>query len=141
MNETGALFGLFLSAFFAATLLPAQSELGLGYLVITSKYSMGLLILFASLGNTLGAIVNWIVGRSITSSVMRMGKMRASPRYQSITRWYQKFGRWTLLLSWVPIIGDPITVMAGIFKEPLRTFVFIVALCRIISSRLKILSP
>ena len=86
--------------------------------------------MFASLGNTLGAIVNWAIGRSIASSVMRMEKIKASPRYHSITSWYQKFGRWTLLLSWVPIIGDPITVMAGIFKEPLKSFVFIVALAK-----------
>jgi membrane protein YqaA with SNARE-associated domain len=130
MNETGALFGLFLSAFLAATILPAQSELGLGYLVITSQYSMGLLVLFASLGNTLGAIVNWVIGRSIESSVIRIEKIKVSPRYQSVARWYQKFGRWTLLLSWVPIIGDPITVMAGIFKEPLKSFVLIVALAK-----------
>ena len=130
MNETGALFGLFLSAFLAATILPAQSELGLGYLVVTSKYSMGLLVLFASLGNTLGAIVNWVIGRSIESSVMRMERITGSLRYRSITRWYHKFGRWTLLLSWMPIIGDLITLVAGIFREPLKSFVLIVALAK-----------
>ena len=130
MHETGALLGLFLSAFLAATILPAQSELGLGYLVITTDYSMLLLILLASLGNTLGAIVNWVIGRGIGNSVMRMEKIQASPRYQSITGWYQAYGRWTLLLSWVPIIGDPITVIAGVLKEPLKSFVLIVALAK-----------
>ncbi|MFZ9134558.1 MAG: YqaA family protein [Candidatus Puniceispirillaceae bacterium] len=127
MTEAGALFGLFLSAFLAATILPAQSELGLGYLVMSSNYSMAVLILIASLGNTLGAMVNWIVGRE---SVMRLEKIHASPRYQAITRWYQKYGRWTLLLSWVPIIGDPITVVAGVLREPFKSFILIVALAK-----------
>jgi len=130
VTEAGALFGLFLSAFLAATILPAQSELGLGYLVMSSNYSMAVLILIASLGNTLGAMINWIVGRGIGKSVMRLEKIQASPRYQAITRWYQKYGRWTLLLSWVPIIGDPITVVAGVLREPFRSFILIVALAK-----------
>jgi len=130
VTEAGALFGLFLSAFLAATILPAQSELGLGYLVMSSNYSMAVLILIASLGNTLGAMVNWIVGRGIGKSVMRLEKIQASPRYQAITRWYRKYGRWTLLLSWVPIIGDPITVVAGVLREPFKSFILIVALAK-----------
>jgi len=130
MNEAGAPFGLFLSAFLAATILPAQSELSLGYLVMRSDYSMVVLILIASTGNTLGAVVNWAIGRGIGKSVMRLAKIQASPRYQGITRWYQKYGRWTLLLSWVPIIGDPITVTAGVLREPLRSFILIVALAK-----------
>ena len=130
MSEASALIGLFLSAFLAATLIPAQSELGLGYLVINTDYSMVLLVTVASLGNTTGATINWAIGRGITRSVVRLEKIRTSNCYWTIINWYKKYGQWTLLLSWAPFIGDPITVIAGIFKVPLKTFLLIVALAK-----------
>ncbi len=130
MSEASALIGLFLSAFLAATLIPAQSELGLGYLVINTDYSMVLLVTVASLGNTTGATINWAIGRGITRSVVRLEKIRTSNCYWTIINWYKKYGQWTLMLSWAPFIGDPITVIAGIFKVPLKTFLLIVALAK-----------
>ena len=130
MTETSAFLGLFLSAFLAATLLPAQSELNLGYLVIKSDYSIALLVIVASIGNTAGAIINWIIGRGISKSVVRMKKINKSTRYRTIANWYNKYGQWTLLLSWAPFIGDPITVFAGIFKVPIKTFVLFVAVAK-----------
>ena len=130
MTETSALLGLFLSAFLAATLIPAQSELGLGYLVINTDYSMVLLVTVASIGNTTGAIINWFIGRGIARSVERLEKIEASTRYWTVINWYEKYGTWTLLLSWMPFIGDPITVIAGIFKVPLKKFLLIVALAK-----------
>ena len=56
--------------------------------------------------------------------------MRPPKRYWTIINWYKKYGQWTLLLSWAPFIGDPITVIAGIFKVPLKTFLLIVALAK-----------
>ena len=130
MNETNSFLGLFLSALLAATLVPAQSELGLGYLVINTDYSMALLVMVASLGNTTGAVINWFIGQGIAESVMRLEKVQASLCYWTIISWYKKYGQWTLLLCWVPLIGDPITVIAGIFKIPFKTFVLIVALAK-----------
>ena len=130
MNEASAFLGLFLSSFLAATLIPAQSELGLGYLVINKNYSMVLLITIASVGNTAGATINWLLGRGIAGSVARREKIQASKRYVTLIDWYSKYGRWTLLFSWAPFIGDPITVIAGIFKVPLKTFLLIVAIAK-----------
>ena len=130
MSEASALIGLFLSAFLAATLIPAQSELGLGYLVINTDYSIVLLVTVASLGNTTGATINWAIGRGITRSVVRLEKIGTSTCYWTIINWYKKYGHWTLMLSWAPFIGDPITVIAGIFKVPLKTFLLIVALAK-----------
>ena len=65
MSEVSAYIGLFLSAFLAATLIPAQSEIGLGYLVINTDSSMVLLVTVASLGNTAGATLNWFIGREV----------------------------------------------------------------------------
>ena len=130
MTEFNAFIGLFLSAFLAATLIPAQSELGLGYLVINTNYSMVLLVAVASLGNTSGATINWFIGRGIARSVIPSKRIEASRRYWTVMNWYKKYGQWTLLLSWAPFIGDPITVIAGIFKVPLKTFLLIVALAK-----------
>ena len=130
MTETSALFWLFLSAFLAATLIPAQSELGLGYLVINTDYSMVLLVTVASLGNTTGATINWFIGQGVARSIVRSEKIKASTRYWTVINWYKKYGKWTLLLSWAPFIGDPITIIAGILKVPLKTFLLIVAVAK-----------
>ena len=130
MTEASALLGLFLSAFLAATLIPAQSELGLGYLVINTDYSMVLLVTVASLGNTTGATINWFIGQGVARSIVRSEKIKASTRYGTVINWYKKYGKWTLLLSWAPFIGDPITVIAGILKVPLTTFLLIVAVAK-----------
>ena len=130
MTEASAFIGLFLSAFLAATLIPAQSEIGLGYLVINTDYSMVLLVTAASLGNTAGATINWFIGRGVARSIVNSKKMKPSTHYRTIINWYKKYGQWTLLLSWAPFIGDPITVIAGIFKVPLKTFLLIVALAK-----------
>ena len=130
MTEASAFIGLFLSAFLAATLLPAQSEIGLGYLVINTDYSMVLLVTVANLGNTAGATINWFIGLEVARSVVNSKRMKPLTRYWTIINWYKKYGQWTLLLSWAPFIGDPITVIAGFFKVPLTTFLLIVALVK-----------
>ena len=130
MTEASAFIGLFLSAFVAATLIPAQSELGLGYLVINTDYSIVLLVTIASLGNTTGATINWFIGQGVARSVVRSKKIRASTHYRTVINWYKKYGQWTLLLSWAPFVGDSITFIAGIFKVPLKTFLLIVALAK-----------
>ena len=130
MTEASAFIGLFLSAFLAATLIPAQSELGLGYLVINTDYSIVLLVTVASIGNTAGATINWFIGRGVARSIVNSKKMKPSTHYRTIINWYKKYGQWTLLLSWAPFIGDTITVIAGIFKVPLKTFLLIVALAK-----------
>ena len=122
MTEASAFIGLFLSAFLAATLIPAQSEIGLGYLVINTDYSMVLLVTVASLGNTAGATINWFIGRESCEISRRVQKNGDHQRAIRLSNWYKKYGQWTLLLSWALFIGDPITVIAGIFKVPLKPF-------------------
>lgn len=65
MAELGIYSGLFLIAFLAATVLPAQSEVGLAGLVLSGSYRVDLLVAVASAGNTLVALVNWLLGRGI----------------------------------------------------------------------------
>lgn len=130
MTDTSVYLSLFLSGFIAATLVPAQSELGLGYLVINTDFSIVLLVIVASLGNTAGSILNWIIGCGIANSAIRYEKTQALPRYLSVMKWYKKFGHWTLLLSWMPIIGDPITLIAGVFNVPFKYFLTLVTIAK-----------
>ena len=84
----------------------------------------------ASLGNTAGAILNWVIGRGIANSAIRFEKIKTSPMYLSVIAWYKKFGHWTIFLSWMPIIGDPITLIAGVFNVPFKYFLPIVAIAK-----------
>tara|TARA_B100000575_G_C22753874_1_gene449458 strand:- start:106 stop:435 length:330 start_codon:yes stop_codon:yes gene_type:complete len=91
---------------------------------------MVLLVTVASLGNTIGAIINWFLGRGVARSVVRLEKIHASTPYSTVIKYYKKYGQWTLLFSWAPFIGNPITIIAGIFKVPLKTFLLIVAIAK-----------
>lgn len=122
--------GLFLAALGAATLLPLQSEALLVGLLLTGAYPAWALLLVATLGNVLGALVNWWLGRSLE----RFGQARGFPvgaaRLERARRLYQRAGRWSLLLSWMPIIGDPLTLLAGLMREPLWSFLALVTLAK-----------
>ncbi|WP_288430421.1 YqaA family protein [uncultured Agrobacterium sp.] len=130
-GEIGAYLGLFASAFLAATLIPAQSESVLVYLTLTGKYSVVLLVAFASLGNILGSIVNWYLGRGVEHYRDRRWFPLTPEKLEKAQGWYARYGRWSLLASWVPIIGDPLTVVAGVMREPLASFIAIVAIAKI----------
>lgn len=126
----GAYFGLFASAFLAATLIPAQSESVLVYLTMTGHYSTALLVAIASLGNILGSVVNWYLGRGVTRYRHRRWFPVSSEKLGKAQDWYARYGRWSLLASWLPIIGDPLTVVAGVMREPLASFIAIVTLAK-----------
>lgn len=113
----GALLGLFGSAFLAATLLPAQSEAVLVGLLLAQPETAAILIATASLGNTLGAMVNWLLGLGIQRFRNRRWFPVSSKQLERAERHYHRFGRWSLLLSWMPIIGDPLVLVAGILRE------------------------
>ncbi len=130
-GEIGAYLGLFASAFLAATLIPAQSESVLVYLTLSGKYSVLLLVAFASLGNILGSIVNWYLGRGVEHYRDRRWFPLTPEKLEKAQGWYARYGRWSLLASWVPIIGDPLTVVAGVMREPLASFIAIVAIAKI----------
>lgn len=121
-----AMAGLFLVAFAAATLFPMQSEAALTALVLADRFPPVLLIAVASVGNTLGSIVNWVLGRSIERFRHRRWFPVGERGLDRASRWYRKYGRWSLLLSWMPIVGDALTVAAGVLREPLLPFAIFV---------------
>ncbi|GAB4363335.1 MAG: YqaA family protein [Kiloniellaceae bacterium] len=130
MADLAVYGGLFLVAFLAATVLPAQSEAGLAALLLSGDHSVALLVAVASLGNTLGALVNWLLGRGIERFSGRRWFPVTPAQFERAARWYHRYGRWSLLLSWVPFIGDPLTVAAGALREPLASFLLLVAVAK-----------
>ena len=122
--------GLFVLALLAATLLPMQSEAGLAALLLTDSYSVSGLLLAAITGNTLGSTINWWLGRSLSRFQQRRWFPVTPAQLQRAQHWYQRYGRWSLLLSWLPIIGDPLTLVAGVLREPLPSFLLLVLLAK-----------
>ncbi|WP_018184004.1 YqaA family protein [Kaistia granuli] len=130
MTELAAYTGLFLAALAAATILPMQSEAVLVGLLL-ADYSPWLLLSVASAGNVLGSLINWFLGRGIARfrdqrwfPVSPAGLARAEG-------WYRRYGKWSLLLSWAPVIGDPLTVVAGVLREPLPMFLLLVTIAKV----------
>ena len=121
---------LFLSAFGAATLLPLQSEAVLLGLLWQEHHHAALLILVASLGNILGSCVNWYLGMRVEQYKHKKWFPVSEQQMLKAQRTYQKYGYWSLLFSWVPIIGDPITLIAGLLKEKFGGFLWMVSLAK-----------
>ena len=123
-------FSLFMSAFAAATILPAQSEALLGYLVSQNPSKLVSLVFVATVGNVLGSVANWWLGKQ---AHRLKGKFSISEKtLQRGERFYKRYGRYSLLLSWVPIIGDPITVVAGIMRENILIFLLLVSSAKLL---------
>lgn len=130
LGDLAAFGGLFLVAFAAATILPMQSEAALVGLLVAGAHSPVALILVATVGNVLGSVVNWLLGRFIDRFRDRKWFPASPAALDRAAARYRRYGRWSLLLSWVPIIGDPLTVMAGVLREPLWSFVLIVVFAK-----------
>ncbi|NUH67169.1 DedA family protein [Sulfitobacter sp. S0837] len=125
-----ALSSLFAAAFFAATLIPAQSEAVLLGLIWADAHPVALLLLVATAGNVLGSVVNWLLGGYLAHVAARRWFPFSSAQVQRASQWYQRWGYWSLLASWMPIIGDPLTLAAGVLKEPLWRFLVIVTIAK-----------
>ena len=124
-----ALYGaLFISAFLAATVLPVSSEAVLAGLIVSGRCDPWLLLAVATIGNTLGSVVNWILGRGIDSLRTRRWFPVGSERYEQASRTFRRFGEWTLLFAWLPVVGDAFTIAAGAARVNLGVFVALVAI-------------
>lgn len=128
--EWAAYAGLFLSAFGAATLLPLQSESVLVGLLLLGEGTVWLLLVCATVGNVLGSLVNWLLGRYIERLRERSWFPVSAQQLERVQGTYRRYGRWSLLLSWMPVIGDPLTLVAGVMREPLWSFLLIVTLAK-----------
>ncbi|WP_207459528.1 YqaA family protein [Azospirillum sp. SYSU D00513] len=126
MMDIAAYGGLFLTALLAATVLPAQSEILLAGMHASGKYDVAALVLVATAGNVLGSACNWAIGRYLMHFQDRRWFPIRPALVERATRWYNRFGLWSLLLAWAPFIGDPLTLVAGILRVDFRVFLLLV---------------
>jgi membrane protein YqaA with SNARE-associated domain len=126
---SSALVALALSAFTSATILPGTSEALLLALAAVPAAPYWLLLVVASAANVAGSCVNWSIGRFAAT----LRGTRWLPEGRTLARaerWFRRWGKWSLLLSWVPVVGDPLTVAAGLLRVPFPVFVAIVAVAK-----------
>lgn len=122
--------GLALSACIAATLLPMQSEATLVALLTLKPGAVISLVAVASLGNVVGSQINWWLGTQLHRWQHRRWFPASAEQLARAQLWYQRYGRWSLLLSWMPVIGDPLTMVAGVLREPFWRFTLVVSIAK-----------
>ena len=131
MRHAAEYGGLFLAAFVSATVFPFQSEVVLFGMLLTHHYSTAMLVIVASLGNILGSCVNWALGRLLARFEDRPWFPLKREKIAKAEGWYHRYGRWSLLLSWAPVVGDPLTIVAGVLREPFPIFLLLVTIAKV----------
>jgi len=122
-----AFLGLFAVAFLAATVLPAHSEVVFAGL-LAAGYDPLALWVWATAGNSLGAAVNWVLGRSLLHFQDRPWFPFKPDRLGRAQRWFQRYGVWSLLLAWAPVFGDALTFIAGLMRVRFDLFFVLTAI-------------
>ena len=122
---------LFTLSFIVATIIPFGSEAYLASLIILNKYNILLLLISASLGNVLGSVFNWICGYYATYFIQKKWFPINQKQIDKASFYFSKYGKWSLLLGWVPFIGDPITFVAGTLRYSFLPFLLLVSIGKI----------
>ena len=123
-----SLFGI---SFLAATILPFSSELTLAGLISTSNYDNLSLLIFASFGNILGSVFNWGLGFYARNLTIKKWFPFKETQIERSSKWFSKFGKWSLLFAWLPIVGDPLTFVAGLLRVRFLDFIILVAIGKV----------
>lgn len=118
------------SAFTSATLLPGSSEAVLLALSAAKTGSLGALIVVATVGNVLGSMTNWALGRYFMRFQDRSWFPVSTKSTARASAWYNRYGIWMLLFSWMPVIGDPITLLAGALRVGFLKFLVLVTISK-----------
>ena len=119
--------GLFTSAFLAATILPLSSEVVLSALLL-SGMDMTLLVTVATIGNVLGSVTNYGLGYGGGEFFKRKFSTASEKEINASLARFEKYGMFSLLFAWVPIIGDPLTVAAGVLRVNMLGFLILVTI-------------
>ena len=122
---------LFVISFLAATIIPFSSEFTLAGLIATSNYDNLLLLVVVSFGNVLGSVVNWVLGFYFRNLTTKKWSPFKDKQIENSSKWFSKFGKWSLLFAWVPILGDPLTFVAGLLRVRFLDFVILVAIGKV----------
>lgn len=122
--------GMFVSAFLAATILPLSSEVVLSALLITevNDFSATSLVTVATIGNVLGSLLNYCLGLWLGSHVVKKWLKMSDDDFINAEQRFKKHGLLSLCFAWVPIIGDPLTVIAGVLRVNFVWFIVLVAI-------------
>ena len=128
--SAAALAGLFASAFLAGSILPAQSEIVLAALLLSGEHPAWLLVLVATVGNVGGAVLNYGLGRMADRLRHRSWFPLSAAGWDRSAAWFNRWGVATLLLSWLPVVGDGFTVLAGAARTPFPLFLGLVTLAK-----------
>ncbi len=128
MTALAAYAGLFAASFLAATILPFPSEVMLAGLLLGGDFPWPVLLAVATAGNVLGSVVNWCLGRFLLHFRDRHWFPVKPESYAQMERWFARWGVWSLLFAWLPVVGDPLTVVAGALRVNLALFVLLVGL-------------
>jgi len=122
---------LFTLSFFVATVIPFGSEAYLASLIILNKHNIPLLLISASLGNILGSVLNWVCGYYSFFFIKKRWFPINKKNIDKASIFFTKYGKWSLLLSWVPFIGDPITFVAGTLRYSFLYFLLFVSIGKV----------
>ena len=122
---------LFAISFLAATILPFSSELTLAGLIVTSNYDNLLLLIVSSFGNILGSSVNWALGFYSRNFTTKKWFPFKNERIESSSKWFKRYGKWSLLFAWLPFIGDPLTLIAGLLRVKFLEFLILVSIGKV----------
>ena len=122
---------LFIISLLAATILPLSSEIVLTTMLLTNLFEKNILLIVASSGNILGSIFNWYLGKKITIFQDRKWFPVSPEQLNKSQKYFQKYGLWSLLLAWVPVIGDPLALLAGVLKVRFSIFFILVSISKI----------
>ena len=122
---------LFVVSFMVATIVPFGSEIYFATLLSINEYNSLLLLIAASIGNILGSVFNWICGYYVTFIIQKKWFPINQNQITKATNFFLKYGKWSLLLAWVPFIGDPLTFVAGTLRYTFLPFLILVSIGKI----------
>ena len=122
---------LFTVCFLVATIIPFGSEMYFATLLAMGNYNSLLLLIAASIGNILGSVFNWICGYYAAYFIQKKWFPINQNQIDKATKFFSKYGKWSLLLAWVPFIGDPLTFVAGTLRYSIIPFVVLVSIGKV----------
>jgi len=117
--------GLFVASFLAATILPLSSEIVLSTLLLNG-FTPVALVTIATTGNVLGSLTNYVLGYWASKEIVKKWLKMSDTDFVRAEQRFTKYGLLSLCFAWVPVIGDPITVIAGVLRVRLLWFIVLV---------------
>ena len=124
-------FSLFIVCFLVATIIPFGSEMYFATLLATGNYVSLLLLIAAATGNILGSVFNWMCGYYAAYFLKKKWFPISQNQVDKAISFFLKYGKWSLLFAWVPLVGDPLTFVAGTLRDSFYPFLLLVSIGKI----------